>query len=82
MMLPMVAFVFAVVGAVAGNFLPPINQGYYKAFGSCVQTPQNLDQSNCSTTLPSTRPVCTVNISGHPQAFADNGCNDVLRYIP
>ncbi len=81
MMLPMVALVFAFVGAVAGELLP-ISQGYYKIVSNCSPTAAALDQANCQLNLPTTRPVCTVSVSGHPQAFNDSGCNDILRYIP
>lgn len=82
MFLPIVAFVFAVVGAVAGNLLP-ISQGYYKTGAtSCSTTPVGLDQANCQTNLDINKPVCTVNVIGHPTAFNNNICSEVLRYNP
>jgi len=83
MMLPMVAFVFAVVGAVAGSFLPPVTSGFYKVNPTtCSTTAQSLDQGNCQLGLGSNRPACTVSIASHPTAYNDNACIDVLRYIP
>lgn len=81
MMLPVLAVVFAVIGAVAGDLLP-ITQGYYKIGANCSQTPANLLQANCQTGLDTNRPVCTVDVPGHPQAFNDNICTVALRYIP
>ena len=78
MMLPVLAVVFAVVSAVGGNFLPPI-EGFYKTGQfSCATEDEPLDQSNCQTGLPTSRPVCTVNIAGHPTAY-DAGCVNILR---
>jgi len=81
MMLPMVAFVFAVAGAVAGSFLPPVTSGYYKTSAISCSSVQPLDQSNCQLNLEN-RPVCTINVATHPQAFANSDCSGILRYIP
>jgi hypothetical protein len=79
MMLPMVAFVFAMVGAVAGNFLPPVN-AYYKIGVTCSTTTLVTEQNNCQVNLPTARPICTVNSGGsHLQAFADDACQQALR---
>ena len=81
MMLPLVAFVFAMVGAVAGDFLP-INQGYYKTGATTCSTIQATEQSDCRTDLVSTKPQCTILVgtSVHAPAFEQNNCSVPLRY--
>jgi hypothetical protein len=81
MMLPVVAFLMAVGVALAGEYMPPIN-AYYKIGANCSTTTQSTDQSNCQTGLPTSRPFCTVNLAGHPQAYNNSACTVELRYIP
>lgn len=83
MMLPVLAVVFAVVGAVAGSFAPPITQGFYKTgVTTCSNTVAPLRETGCEINLPTFRPVCTVNVAGTPTAYNNSGCNEILRYIP
>jgi hypothetical protein len=79
MMLPMLAFVFAVVGAVAGDFLPGI-AAYYKIDAFTCSTVQVTEQANCDINLPDSRPVCTILVgSSHLAAYKNSNCTSVLR---
>ena len=79
MMLPVLAVVFAVVGAVAGDFLP-ITQGYYKISASQCSTLQNLDQNNCFRSDDDQYPICTITVSGVPKPALETNCTGVLRH--
>lgn len=81
MMLPLVAFVFAMVGAVAGDLLP-VNQGYYKTGATTCSAIQPTEQADCRTDLPSSKPQCTILVGSniHAQAFEQNNCSIPLRY--
>lgn len=81
-MLPVLAVVFAVVGAVAGSFAPPITQGYYKIGSNCSQQPGTLNRTDCRTDLDDFKPACTVLVAGSPTAYSAPGCAIVLRYNP
>lgn len=79
MMLPLLAVVFAVMGAVAGNLLPSIN-AYYKVTSTCSEDKKATEQSTCQINLPVTRPICTVLVgTSHVAAFLDENCAQQLR---
>ena len=81
MMLPMLAFVFAVGGAIAGDFLAPIT-AYYKLSATSCSTAQVTEQTNCQTNAPDTYPLCTIKVGiSHPQAFNNSDCTGVLRDV-
>jgi len=81
MMLPMLAFVFAAVGAVAGNFLAPIS-AYYRINATTCSGPQTTYEQNCQLTAPESDPICTIVVNGlHKQAFKNNDCSGVLRDV-
>lgn len=82
MMLPMLAFVFAVVGAVAGDFLPPIT-AYYKVNATTCSSPQVTEQQNCQLSSDQTKPLCTILVNGtsHVPAFKNSDCTGTLRDI-
>jgi hypothetical protein len=81
MMLPMLAFVFAMVGAVAGDFLSPI-PAYYKLTSTTCSTVQVTEQSNCQVSTDTNYPICTILVSGvHKQAFNKPDCSETLRNI-
>lgn len=76
MMLPMLAFVFAAVGAVAGNLLPGIS-AFRIAGANCVSG--TTEQNDCS--VNNTGQVCTILVgTAHPTAF-QNSCleQNILR---
>ena len=79
MMLPMVAFVFAVAGAVAGDFLPGVT-AYYQVSSTTCSGPQVTEQNDCEENLTN-KPICTILVNGnqHPDAFAQPNCTSVLR---
>ncbi len=80
MMLPIVAFVLAIGGAVAGDFLPGIT-AYRVAGTNCVSA--NTEQDNCQLSSNQQYPICTILVgSSHPQAFKNSDCTGVLRQIP
>ena len=83
MMLPVLAVVFAVAGAVGGDFMPS-SQGRYKVGANCSAL-LTTDQE-CFRSDNTVYPICTITPSGGSakQAFEDvNGtCNNVLRYQP
>lgn len=79
MLLPMLAFVFAVAGAIAGDFLPGV-AAYYKIDSTTCSTVQVTEQDNCQTNLSQLRPQCTILIDNqHKPAFAQSNCTDPLR---
>jgi hypothetical protein len=80
MMLPMLAFVFAVVGAIAGDFLPGIT-AYYKTGLTTCSTPQVTEQSNCQENVRDDRPACTIFVApnNHPDAYKNANCTSILR---
>jgi hypothetical protein len=81
MMLPVMAVIFAVVGAVGGDLLPIAN-GYYKVSEVACSTVQPLDQSTCIRSDNAVLPICTITPSGGSvqQAFQNSNCSGVLRY--
>jgi hypothetical protein len=82
MMLPMLAFVFAMVGAVAGDFFSPIPAYYKLTSTSCSTTTQLTEQSNCQVSNDTNYLICTVLVSGvHKQAFNKPDCSETLRNI-
>jgi hypothetical protein len=81
MMLPMLAFVFAVVGAVAGDFLSPIT-AYYKVNPTTCSSPQVTEQQNCQLSDDMSKTLCTILVSGsHFPAYKNSNCTGVLRDI-
>jgi hypothetical protein len=82
MMLPMLAFAFAAVGAVAGNFFSPVNAYYKVTSTSCSTSTLPTEQSNCQISSDQNYQICTVSVSGqHKQAFDKSNCTDELRNI-
>lgn len=82
MMLPVLAVIFAVVGAVGGDFLP-ITAGYYRVgINSCSQTTLPLNEEECFVSDNESYPICTVTPSGSPakQAFEQENCSGALRH--
>ena len=80
MMLPALAVVFAVSGAVAGNFFNPIT-AYRVNSASCVSG--TTEQSNCQQSDNLSYPICTIKVgSAHIQAFLNTNCTGVLRDLP
>ena len=80
MMLPMLAFVFAVAGAVAGDFLAPITAYYRPNATTCSSG--TTEQSNCVLSLDPNYNICTIKVGiSHLQAFANNDCTGVLRDV-
>ena len=80
MVLPMLAFIFAIAGAVAGDFLPGVN-AYYRVNATTCSTVQVTEQSNCD--LGTNEPICTILVGAqHKQAFKNSDCSGVLRQIP
>lgn len=80
MMLPVLAVVFAVAGAIAGDFLPT-SQGKYKIGANCSSA-VTTDQQ-CFRSDDAQYPLCTITPSGGTakQAYdPTTGCSDVLRY--
>jgi len=81
MMLPMLAFVFAAVGAVAGNFLAPIS-AYYQLTATTCSGAQATYEQNCQLDAPFTDPICTIVVNGlHKQAFKNSDCTGILRDV-
>jgi hypothetical protein len=77
MMLPALAVIFAIVGAVAGDLLPS-TQAYYEVTSGVCSQPQTI-QKNCDVTNDN-RPVCTISVGGTPhQAFKNGDCSGILR---
>ncbi len=83
MMLPLVAFVFAMAGAVAGDLIQ-VTQGYYKTGGTSCSTAQTIEQADCRNDLDGSKPTCTIKVgtNSHLQAFEFNNCQGILRYNP
>jgi hypothetical protein len=80
MMLPVMAVVFAVGGAVAGNFFATISA--YRVDGANC-TAGTTEQSNCQQSSNANYPICTIKVGlTHPQAFLNQNCTGVLRDIP
>lgn len=79
MMLPVLAVVFAVVGAVAGDYLP-ITQGYYKIDGQCSTTQLTLNRTDCFVSNDPQYPVCTVIVNDIPTDAYNQGCSSTLRH--
>lgn len=80
MMLPVLAVVFAVGAAVAGNFFSPIT-AYYQSGATCVSG--TTEQGNCQVSDDQLYPICTIKIgSSHNQAFLNTDCTGVLRDLP
>jgi hypothetical protein len=79
MMLPVLAVVFAVGAAVAGNFFAPITA--YRVNGaSCLSG--ITEQENCQENAPDTYPLCTIKVgTSHLQAFANSNCTGILRDV-
>ena len=79
MMLPVLAVVFAVGAAVAGNFFAPI--AAYRVSGvSCLSG--TTEQNNCQENVSDTYPLCTIKVgTSHPQAFANSNCTGILRDV-
>lgn len=81
-MLPVLAVIFAVVGAVGGDFLP-ITQGYYKVTStSCSTSTLSLNQQDCFVSQDTQYPICTVTSGGAKPAFEDENCANALRHNP
>ena len=81
MMLPALAVVFAVGGAIAGDFFSPVN-AYYKLTATTCSTIQLTEQDNCQVTNDTQYPICTIKVgSSHPQAFNLSNCTQPLRDI-
>lgn len=79
MMLPVLAVVFAVGAAVAGNFFAPI-AAYRVSGANCVSG--TTEQENCQENAPDTNPLCTIKVgSSHLQAFANSNCTGILRDV-
>jgi hypothetical protein len=82
MMLPMLAFVFAVFGAVAGDLFSPI-VAYYKLSATVCSTAQVTEQSDCKLSNDPQFPLCTILVgSTHQQAFQNSNCTGILRNVP
>ena len=80
-MLPVLAVVFAVASAVAGDFFSPIN-AYYKLTGTTCSLVQSTEQSNCQVSADTMYPICTILVgSAHKQAFLNSDCTGVLRDV-
>lgn len=80
MMLPVLAVVFAVGAAVAGNFFAPIT-AYRVSGANCVSG--TTDQDNCQRSDDTQYPICTIKVgSSHDQAFLNTNCTGVLRDLP
>ena len=81
MMLPALAVVFAVGGAIAGDLFSPI-PAYYKVTATTCSTVQTTEQSNCQVSNDTQYPVCTILVGGlHKPAFNQNNCSQQLRDI-
>jgi hypothetical protein len=81
MMLPALAVVFAVAGAIAGDLLPS-SQGRYKITASSCSAQLTTDQ-DCFRSDVSNLPICTITVNSVPnQAFQNSDCSGVLRYNP
>ena len=79
-MLPMLAFVFAVGGAIAGDFLAPITAYYRPNVSTCSSG--TTEQSNCQANAPISNPICTIKVGvNHLQAFANTDCTNALRDV-
>lgn len=79
MMLPVMAVIFAVVGAIGGDLLP-ISQGYYKISGACSTSTATLVENDCIVSTDPLYPICHVNVGGLKQAFDDTSCQIELRH--
>jgi hypothetical protein len=81
MMLPVLAVIFAIAGAVAGDYLP-ITNGYYKVGINCSSTAIPLNEQDCFVSNDEQFPICTVTPSGSsPQvAYELSNCTGVLRH--
>lgn len=82
MMLPMLAFVFAAVGAIAGNlFAPPIS-AYYRINSTTCSSAQSTEQGSCVLSDDTDYDICTIQVGlDHPQAFKNANCTGVLRNV-
>lgn len=81
MMLPVLAVVFAVGAAVAGNFLPGV-PAYYKLTSTTCSTVQTTEQENCQISNDPTYLQCTISVGfGHELAWDKSNCTDALRQI-
>lgn len=79
MMLPILAVIFAVAGAIGGDFLP-IEDGYYQVGAGCSSTTLPVNEEDCFVSTDDELPICTVNANGPKSAYADAGCADILRH--
>ncbi len=79
MMLPVLAVIFAMVGAVAGDFLPSTQVYYEVNSTTCSQNPVTI-QDNCFTS-DQDLPLCTVSIGGGTpkQAYQNSDCSGILK---
>jgi hypothetical protein len=79
MMLPVLAVVFAIVGAVAGDLLP-VSQGYYKI--STTQCSQLLptDQQDCFRSDNEAYAICTITVNSVPNPALETNCSGTLRH--
>ncbi|MEI9917334.1 MAG: DUF6520 family protein [Bacteroidota bacterium] len=81
MMLPVMAVVFAVGGAIGGNLFAPIS-AYYVA-SATVCSAGTTEQNNCQLSDDTLYPICTIKVGPlHKQAFFNNDCTGVLRNKP
>lgn len=78
-MLPVLAVVFAVGAAIAGDFFSPISAYYQNGsgWGSGL-----TEQDNCQLNAPEMYPICTIKVgTSHKQAFGTQNVQDVLRNV-
>ena len=81
MMLPVLAVVFAVVGAVGGNFLPGV-PAYYKLSSTNCSSVQNTEQENCRVSDDAQYLQCTIAVGfNHEPAWNQSNCTEALRQI-
>jgi hypothetical protein len=81
MMLPVLAVIFAIAGAVAGDYLPVTN-GYYKIGINCSSTAIPLNEDHCFVSDDEQFPICTVTPSGSSaqRAYEQSNCTNTLRH--
>jgi hypothetical protein len=80
MMLPVLAVIFAMAGAVAGDFLPG-TQAKYKITGTQCSAVLNTDQAECFVSNDDDLPICTITVSStQHNAFDVSTCSSILRY--
>lgn len=81
MMLPVLAVVFAVGAAVAGDFLPGIT-AYYKLSSTSCSNNLTTQETNCQVSDNPIYPVCTILVGFDAKpAFLQPDCSDQLRQI-